>query len=88
LTQVSAKRLRFTLKERHAINRVSSIFSQFLQFFSRLEFEAAVRQHQAERHARGFTCRQQFVAMLDAVLPDPGPLPGRGRHPDQAQVPV
>ncbi len=38
------------------MNRVSCIFIQLLQFFPRLEFEAAVRQNQAERHARGFTC--------------------------------
>jgi hypothetical protein len=35
-----------------------------LQLFSRWEFESAVRQHQAERHARGFACWGQFVAML------------------------
>lgn len=44
--------------------RVSSIFSQMLQLFSRTEFERAVREHRAERHARGFTCWGQFVAML------------------------
>jgi hypothetical protein len=50
------------------MNRVSSIFSQLLQFFPRLEFEALVRTHRAERHARGFTCWQQFVAMLFCQL--------------------
>ncbi len=44
--------------------RVSSIFSQMLQLFSRLEFEQAVVEHRAERHARGFSCWGQFVAML------------------------
>ena len=44
--------------------RVSSIFSQMLQLFSRAEFERAVIEHRAERHARGFTCWGQFVAML------------------------
>ena len=44
--------------------RVSSIFSQMLQLFSRHEFEQAVLEHRAERHARGFTCWGQFVAML------------------------
>jgi len=44
--------------------RVSSIFSQMLQLFSRHQFERAVVEHQAERHARGFTCWGQFVAML------------------------
>ena len=44
--------------------RVSSIFSQMLQLFSRQEFEQTVAEHQAERHARGFSCWGQFVAML------------------------
>lgn len=46
------------------MNRVCSIFSQLLQFFPRLEFEQAVRETRAERHARGFSCWGQFVAML------------------------
>jgi len=50
------------------LNRVCSIFSQILQLFSRLEFESAVRMRQAERHARGFTCWGQFVAMLFCQL--------------------
>ena len=50
------------------MQRVCSIFSQILQWFPRLEFEAAVREHKAERHARGFTCWQQFVAMLFCQL--------------------
>ena len=50
------------------MNRVCSIFSQLLQLFSRVEFEAAVRKHKAERHARGFTCWGQFVAMLFCQL--------------------
>jgi transposase len=35
-----------------------------LQLFSRAEFEQAVVEHRAERHARGFSCWGQFVAML------------------------
>jgi len=50
------------------LNRVCSIFSQILQLFSRLEFESTVRKHKAERHARGFTCWGQFVAMLFCQL--------------------
>ncbi len=50
------------------MQRVCSIFSQILQWFPRLEFEAGVREHKAERHARGFTCWQQFVAMLFCQL--------------------
>jgi hypothetical protein len=46
------------------VTRVCSIFSQILQLIPRLEFESAARRHQAERHARGFTCWGQFVAML------------------------
>jgi hypothetical protein len=40
------------------------VFSQLLQLFSRGEFARAVKQHSAERHAKGFTCWGQFVAML------------------------
>ena len=50
------------------MQRVCSIFSQILQWFPRLEFESAVREHKAERHARGFTCWQQLVAMLFCQL--------------------
>jgi len=50
------------------VNRVCSIFSQLLQFFPRLEFEALVQKHRAERHARGFTCWGQFLAMLYCQL--------------------
>jgi len=39
-----------------------------LQLFPRWEFEALVRQHRAERHARGFTCWGQLVAMLFCQL--------------------
>src|ERR1700722_19193150 len=35
-----------------------------LQLFFRPEFEGAVVEHRAERHARGFSCWGQFVAML------------------------
>jgi Domain of unknown function (DUF4372)/Transposase DDE domain len=50
------------------LTRVCSIFSQVLQLISRLEFEAAVRKHKAERHARGFSCWGQFIAMLFCQL--------------------
>jgi len=45
-----------------------SVFSQILQLFSRLDFEKAVKGTRAERHARGFTCWGQFVAMLFCQL--------------------
>ena len=50
------------------MHRVCSIFSQILQLFPRGEFEKAVQEHRAERHARGFTCWGQFVAMLFCQL--------------------
>jgi hypothetical protein len=50
------------------MNRVCSIFAQLLQLFPRAEFQKAVQQHRAERHARGFTCWGQFVAMLFCQL--------------------
>ncbi len=50
------------------MNRVCSIFSQVLKLFSRGEFEKAVKEHKAERHARGFTSWGQFMAMLFCQL--------------------
>jgi hypothetical protein len=55
-------------QEDTAMNRVCSIFAQVLQFIPRLEFAAAVRKHRAERHARGFHCWTQLVAMLFCQL--------------------
>ena len=48
--------------------KVCSIFSQMLQLISRTGFDAAVRKHKAERHARGFSSWGQFVAMLFCQL--------------------
>jgi hypothetical protein len=50
------------------LTRVSSIFSQILQLNPRFEFESAVRKHDAERHARGFSSWGQFIAMLFCQL--------------------
>lgn len=50
------------------MNRVCSIFSQMLKLISRQEFEAAVKEHGAERHARGFTSWTQLIAMLFCQL--------------------
>jgi hypothetical protein len=50
------------------VKRFSSIFSQLLQLFPRLEFEKAVQDHRAERHARGVASWSQFVAMLFCQL--------------------
>lgn len=46
------------------MQRFSSIFSQLLQLFPRLEFEQAVKKHRSDYSAKGFTSWSQFVAML------------------------
>lgn len=43
---------------------VASCFSQLLSLVDRAGFARAVRQHQAERGAKGFSCWDQFVAMV------------------------
>lgn len=48
--------------------RVASLFSQALSLFPRTEFQRAVHQHQAERYSKGFSCWDQFVAMLFCQL--------------------
>lgn len=50
------------------MNRFSSIFGQILHLFSRREFFENVYATQAERGAKGFTCWDQFVAMLFCQL--------------------
>lgn len=44
--------------------QTASLFNQLLHHFPRTEFGALVKATKAERHARGFTCWAQFVAML------------------------
>jgi len=48
--------------------RSGSLFSQLLSLFPRIEFQKAVSHHRAERYAKGFTCWDQFVAMLFCQL--------------------
>jgi hypothetical protein len=55
-------------EEGDPLTRFCSIFSQLLQLFPRIEFQKAVVATRAERHARGFTCWGQFVAMLFCQL--------------------
>jgi hypothetical protein len=50
------------------MNVFCSIFSQLLQLFPRVEFQSLVKGHNAERHAKGFTCWGQFVSMLFCQL--------------------
>ena len=45
-----------------------SLFNQLLQHFPKLEFAALVKKHNAERAAKGFSCRAQLVAMLFCQL--------------------
>jgi hypothetical protein len=42
----------------------ASLFSQLLQQIPRTTFSQLVRKHDSEKHAKGFTCWTQFVAML------------------------
>ena len=55
-------------EEGDPLTRFCSIFSQLLQLFPRTDFQQAVVATHAERHARGFTCWGQFVAMLFCQL--------------------
>jgi hypothetical protein len=50
------------------MNRFSSIFGQILQLFSKREFFDIVHKTQAEKGAKGFSCWDQFVAMLFCQL--------------------
>src|SRR5260370_27053722 len=50
------------------MNRVCSIVAKVLQLVPRVQVQEAVRKHLAERHASGFTCWGQFVAMLFCQL--------------------
>lgn len=50
------------------MNKFNSIFGQILQIFSRAEFARSVAETDAERGAKGFTCWQQFVAMMFCQL--------------------
>jgi hypothetical protein len=50
------------------VNKFSSIFGQILQVFDKRDFLQAVRDTRAERAAKGFTCWDQFVAMLFCQL--------------------
>ena len=58
------------------MERASRIFGQILKFFPRTVFEAAVRQHEGDKHAKGMTCWSQFIALmlchLGGVWPDEG----------------
>jgi hypothetical protein len=46
------------------MTQLCSVYSQPLQLFSRGQFAQAVKRHEAERNAKGFSCWDQFVSML------------------------
>lgn len=46
------------------MNKTTSLFSQLLKQIPRLEFSRLAKQHQSERHARGFDSWTQLVSML------------------------
>ena len=48
--------------------QVASLFNQLLDHFPKLEFDALALKHQAEKGAKGFATRTQFVAMLFCQL--------------------
>ena len=50
------------------MNRFCSMFSQILQLFPRSDFQLLVKETKAERHARGFSCWGQFIAMMFCQL--------------------
>ncbi len=50
------------------MNRFSSIFGQILHLFPRREFFEAVEATRAEKGAKGFSCWEQFVAMMFCQL--------------------
>ena len=45
-----------------------SLFNQLLQHLPVLEFAALVKKHNAEKAAKGFSCRTQLVAMMFCQL--------------------
>lgn len=48
--------------------RVTSLFGQLLQLFPRSDFQRAVRRANAEHATKGFSCWDQFVAMMFCQL--------------------
>ena len=48
--------------------RTASLFSQLLDLFPRNQFQHSVKAYGAERYTKGFTCWEQFVAMLFCQL--------------------
>src|SRR5438445_4915683 len=55
-------------QRRSKMTSTGSLFTQILSLFQRSDFARHVRDLKAERHARGFTCWEHFVAMLFCQL--------------------
>jgi hypothetical protein len=50
------------------MNQFSSVFGQILQIFSRNDFQREVNALHAEKGSKGFSCWDQFVAMMFCQL--------------------
>ena len=50
------------------MNKYNSIFGQILKIFPRLQFDVFVRDTHASKYSKGFSCWDQFVAMLFCQL--------------------
>jgi len=50
------------------MQKYNTIFGQLLKFFSRFEFEKFVKEVGAERHARGVSSWDHFVALMFAQI--------------------
>ncbi len=46
------------------MTRTASIFSQIIDIINPREFKSVVRKHNGDKHSKGFTCWDQFVAMM------------------------
>jgi hypothetical protein len=56
------------IKEGIVMVQAASLFNPVLHHFPRTEFASLVKNHSAERAAKGFTCWTQFVAMMFCQL--------------------
>jgi hypothetical protein len=63
-----AVRLLNAKQEGKTMVQAMSLFNQLLQHFPRLEFAALVKQNDAERGAKGFSCWTQLISMLFCQL--------------------
>ena len=50
------------------MNKFNSIFGQILKIFPRLQFDVLAREAGASRNCKGFSCWDQFVAMMFCQL--------------------